>query len=154
MIVDKLDPAIVKRPSRFDRKYPFYPPALPERIQYCQYWIKKLQAVPEARYSESDCEPIANLTDRFTFAYIKEAFVATLFHLFAHQEEAKAEVDAEGPSAFVKAFAQQVEMLREQMAEKVPEEKEDDQKPSGKRLGHIGYAQAVRGISGSTGVVW
>ena len=48
--------------------------------------------------------------------------MATLFYLFAHEKEAKAENDANGPSAFVNAFAQQVEMLREQMAEKAPEE--------------------------------
>ena len=36
--VERLDPGISKRPSRFDRKYHFTLPAMPERVQYCDYW--------------------------------------------------------------------------------------------------------------------
>lgn len=36
--MDRLDAGISKRPSRFDRKYHFALPAIPERIQYCEYW--------------------------------------------------------------------------------------------------------------------
>lgn len=36
--VERLDPGIAKRPSRFDRKYHFALPATKERIQYCDYW--------------------------------------------------------------------------------------------------------------------
>lgn len=36
--VDRLDPGIAKRPSRFDRKYHFALPASAERAQYCDYW--------------------------------------------------------------------------------------------------------------------
>ncbi|KAL9119777.1 MAG: hypothetical protein Q9187_003672 [Circinaria calcarea] len=121
--LEKLDPAIVKRPSRFDRKYPFQPPVLAERLQYCNYWMKKLEDVHEIRYSTSDHAPIAEMTDGFTFAYLKEAFVATLFYLFANQAEAKGSDGQDGPSAFVKAFAAQVDVLKEQMSEKSEEEK-------------------------------
>jgi transitional endoplasmic reticulum ATPase len=36
--VDKLDPGISKRPSRFDRKYLFPLPEMKERVEYCRYW--------------------------------------------------------------------------------------------------------------------
>ena len=36
--VERLDPGISKRPSRFDRKYLFDLPSLAERVQYCEYW--------------------------------------------------------------------------------------------------------------------
>lgn len=36
--VDRLDAGIAKRPSRFDRKYHFALPAIPERIRYCDFW--------------------------------------------------------------------------------------------------------------------
>lgn len=65
--------------------------------------------------SASDCAPIASRTEGFTFAYLKEAFIATLFHLFSHQEEAHADSDEDGRSAFLRAFEVQVEMLEEQM---------------------------------------
>ena len=68
------------------------------------------------------------MTDGFTFAYLKEAFVATLFHLFANQTEAKASNGKDGTSPFVKAFAAQVEVLREQMSEKTEEEKKEEEK--------------------------
>ena len=58
------------------------------------------------------------MTDGFTFAYLKEAFVSTLFHLFANPAEANASEGQDGISAFVKAFAGQVEVLKEQMGEK------------------------------------
>ena len=79
----------------------------------------------EVRYSTSDHAPIAEMTDGFTFAYLKEAFVATLFHLFANQTEANASDGEDGASPFVKAFAAQVEVLREQMSEKSEEEKKE-----------------------------
>lgn len=38
LAVERLDPGISKRPSRFDRKYHFNLPATPERVKYCDYW--------------------------------------------------------------------------------------------------------------------
>ena len=43
----KLDPAILDRPSRFDRKYHFGLPELPERLAYIERWNGSLE--PEAR---------------------------------------------------------------------------------------------------------
>ena len=68
------------------------------------------------------------MTDGFTFAYLKEAFVATLFHLFANQGEAEADNGSDGRSAFVKAFEKQVEVLREQMSEETEKEKAEKEK--------------------------
>ena len=36
--VDKLDPGLSKRPSRFDRKYRFNNPSFEERVRYCEFW--------------------------------------------------------------------------------------------------------------------
>ncbi|KAK8018428.1 ATPase [Apiospora marii] len=38
----RLDPAVTKRPSRFDRKYHFKLPNEVERLAYCRYWHDKL----------------------------------------------------------------------------------------------------------------
>ncbi|MCJ1478387.1 hypothetical protein MMC13_007067 [Lambiella insularis] len=79
--LDRLDPGIAKRPSRFDRKYLFPMPSLAERIQYCQYWRAKLASNPEIEFPKRLCTAIAKITDKFSFAYMKEAFVATLLAL-------------------------------------------------------------------------
>jgi SpoVK/Ycf46/Vps4 family AAA+-type ATPase len=40
---ERLDPAILDRPGRFDRKYHFNLPALAERTQYMKLWNASLQ---------------------------------------------------------------------------------------------------------------
>ena len=76
--LDRLDPGLSSRPSRFDRKYLFPSPNKDERILYCEYWRNKLKGKPLVDFPKKLCAPIAGLTDDFSFAYLKEAFVATL----------------------------------------------------------------------------
>lgn len=80
-IVDRLDPGIVKRPSRFDRKYLFPLPVLAERVQYAEYWRGKLADNPDIEFPKKLSPAIARITDKFSFAYMKEAFLATLLKL-------------------------------------------------------------------------
>jgi DNA replication protein DnaC len=72
---EKLDPAIVDRPSRFDRKYHFELPAISERIAYLKWWNTRL--VPELRASESAIASVAETTAGFSFAYLKELALAS-----------------------------------------------------------------------------
>ena len=76
--LDGLDPAISKRPSRFDRKYHFKIPSLEERIAYCQFWRNKLVDSDMVEFPESMCPIVATLTEGFSFAYLKELFVIAL----------------------------------------------------------------------------
>lgn len=76
--LDKLDPAISKRPSRFDRKYRFNLPAEAERAAYCRFWAKKFVGNDQFEFSEDVNQIIAKLTVGFSFAYLKELFVAVL----------------------------------------------------------------------------
>jgi len=79
--LDKLDPAIAKRPSRFDRKYHFKIPETEQRIAYAQYWRKKLLKNETVAFEEELCPIIAQLTEGFSFAYMKELFVMALLSL-------------------------------------------------------------------------
>jgi len=72
----KLDPAIVDRPSRFDRKFYFHLPAEGQRSQYIKVWNMKLQ--PELRLSEAVLQDLVRRTESFSFAYLKELFVSSL----------------------------------------------------------------------------
>ena len=94
-----LDPAISKRPSRFDRKYHFKLPSLSERTAYCNFWREKLthsqttsSSLPDSAknyekegedeseidFPEELCEIVAKISEGFSFAYLKEMFVITL----------------------------------------------------------------------------
>jgi transitional endoplasmic reticulum ATPase len=83
--LDKLDPAIAKRPSRFDRKYHFKIPETEQRIAYAQYWRKKLLKNETVAFEEELCPIIAQLTEGFSFAYMKELFVMALLSLVRNQ---------------------------------------------------------------------
>ncbi|KAI1261933.1 P-loop containing nucleoside triphosphate hydrolase protein [Xylariaceae sp. FL1019] len=76
--LDRLDPGIAKRPSRFDRKYFFPDPDLEQRVAYCKFWQGKLASNEEIDFPDELCEAIADITDKFSFAYMQEAFVAAL----------------------------------------------------------------------------
>ena len=76
--LERLDPGISKRPSRFDRKYLFPDPNLGERVLYCEFWRRKLGDNEEVEFPEALCGAIAGITKGFSFAYIQEAFVAAL----------------------------------------------------------------------------
>jgi transitional endoplasmic reticulum ATPase len=67
-----------KRPSRFDRKYLFKDPIKAERVAYCHFWQTKLKDNKDIEFPDVLCDAIAGITDKFSFAYMQEAFVATL----------------------------------------------------------------------------
>lgn len=76
--LDALDPAISKRPSRFDRKYHFQLPGEQERIAYSQFWRSKLADSEMVDFQDDLCPIIAKMTEGFSFAYLKELFVWAL----------------------------------------------------------------------------
>ncbi|HEY1959145.1 MAG TPA: ATP-binding protein [Polyangiaceae bacterium] len=73
---DKIDPAILDRPSRFDRKYHFDLPELEERAAYLRLWQRKLAG--KVDWTDATTEKIAASTEGFSFAYIKELVVTSL----------------------------------------------------------------------------
>jgi hypothetical protein len=101
---EKLDPSILERPSRFDRKYHFGLPALPERLRYLQRWNDNLSA--ELRLSEGGLLGAAEATETFSFAYLKELMLAATMAWIATP-------DASAMDAIVAA---QAELLRAQMS--------------------------------------
>ena len=76
--LETLDPAISKRPSRFDRKYHFKIPDEAERIAYANFWREKLLGTDMVDFPEPLCGIIGKLAEGFSFAYLKELFVASL----------------------------------------------------------------------------
>lgn len=67
---EKLDPAILERPSRFDRKYAFELPATAERRRYIAARNAKL--AEGMRLTEETIDLLADATAGFSFAYLQE----------------------------------------------------------------------------------
>ncbi len=81
---DRLDPAILDRPSRFDRKYYFDLPAGAERSAYIAAWNKELR--PELRLSEAVTIEVVQQTEGFSFAYMKELFLSSMMQWMATRD--------------------------------------------------------------------
>ena len=84
--LDKLDPGLTKRPSRFDRKYLFPLPNEHERTLYCEFWRHKLAKNKDIDFPKKLSPAMAHITPEFSFAFLQECFVATLL-IMARQEE-------------------------------------------------------------------
>jgi hypothetical protein len=117
---EKLDPAILERPSRFDRKYTFALPAPEEREAYIAHWNAALE--PDLRLSTPGLTEIVTLTEGFSFAYLKELFVSSMMRWIATPQAGQ--MDA--------AMRPQVLLLREQInrdpapAPEAPIDEDDD----------------------------
>lgn len=86
--LDQLDPGLSSRPSRFDRKYLFPLPSEAERVMYCDYWREeKLKNNSSVKFPKKLSSAIAGITQGFSFAYLKEAFVATLLAIAGNRSE-------------------------------------------------------------------
>jgi SpoVK/Ycf46/Vps4 family AAA+-type ATPase len=133
--LDRLDPGISKRPSRFDRKYLFPNPDEPQRVLYAQYWQKKLESNEDVDFPDALCGAIARITDGFSFAYIQEAMVASLLAIAARSGSGYEDYDGSSGDddldklVLWKEIKKQVKILRDEIGD------EDDQ---------VGDALAIR----------
>lgn len=95
--LDRLDPGIAKRPSRFDRKYLFDDPDESLRERYAEFWRGKvLERGKEGNgepieFPKMLCKEIAKITHGFSFAYMQEAFVSTLLKIANDQKHSDRE---------------------------------------------------------------
>ncbi len=101
---DRLDPAIVNRPSRFDRKYHFELPGVEERAAFLRMWNAQFE--PAVQLSEEGLSRSAESTDGFSFAYLKELALSTVMAWINGDE--KANIDA--------ISLAQASLLRDQMS--------------------------------------
>src|SRR5205814_921195 len=78
----KLDPALVNRPSRFDRRYLFALPELQERHRYLHFFTSSLDT--NLQLSDEDAGSVAAQTEGFSFAYLKELVLSSMMSWMAH----------------------------------------------------------------------
>ncbi|KAK3389442.1 P-loop containing nucleoside triphosphate hydrolase protein, partial [Podospora didyma] len=85
--LEKLDPAITKRPSRFDRKYHFKVPDEASRASYAEFWARKFAEREDVDFPDEICPLIAKLTADFSFAYLQELFLTSILSLARGDDE-------------------------------------------------------------------
>jgi hypothetical protein len=100
---ERLDPSILDRPSRFDRKYPFDLPEQSERLAYIIQWNASLEDT--LRISGETAAEISEITEGFSFAYLKELFLSSMMRWISRPEQGTME----------EAMKSQVATLRAQM---------------------------------------
>ncbi len=100
---EKLDPAILDRPSRFDRKYHFPLPATGERFDYLAGWNRSCQE--ELHLEDDELRAVAEKTDAFSYAYLKELCLSSMMQWIAHPE----------PGRMFQTMLERADVLREQM---------------------------------------
>lgn len=100
---ERLDPGILDRPSRFDRKYHFELPDAPERSSYLALWNASLK--PALQLSPEGISKMSELTADFSFAYLKELFLSSMMQWIA----------TPGQSTMEQVMIGKVATLREQM---------------------------------------
>ena len=75
----RIDEALLKRPSRFDRVFHIGPPQLAERREFCLRLLSRSalrQRLTPGFDAETLSQKVAERTEGFTPAYLKEAFVS------------------------------------------------------------------------------
>jgi AAA+ superfamily predicted ATPase len=100
---ERLDIAILERPSRFDRKYHFESPGLADRVAYLQLWNQKLKQAMQLSVEEID--KIATTSDNFSYAYLKELLLSA----------SMVWVQKRTPGTMASIMAEQLEKLKTQM---------------------------------------
>lgn len=90
---DRLDPALVDRPSRFDRAYAFTLPDAPRRLAFLERWRAALDA--DLRPSEDGIARAAEITSGFSFAYLKELGTSCMLAWIRERGSMDAIVDAQ-----------------------------------------------------------
>jgi len=100
---ERLDPAILDRPSRFDVKYHFELPGDAERQAYFALWNGNLK--PELRVDATRFAELSRLTEGFSFAYIKELYLSSIMQW----------IDRREPGGLAPVMEQQAATLRAQM---------------------------------------
>ncbi len=87
---ERLDPSLLHRPSRFDRKFQFSLPEMEERRRYLERWSTGLDST--MRLGAAGLVDSAEASKGFTFAYLKEATLSALMQWI--NERAASSMDA------------------------------------------------------------
>ncbi|KZV72316.1 P-loop containing nucleoside triphosphate hydrolase protein [Peniophora sp. CONT] len=131
---ERIDDAIVNRPSRFDVKYTYALPDAALRRAFAEKWIGKVAVAsgegdkPKIQFTNSVgevAEKVAVATEGFSFAFLKELFLSFLL-AYAHAQAA-----GKTPEAPEEMLMKQIEFLSTQMIKTESEDSQDKENEAG-----------------------
>jgi len=77
-----MPPSVIKRPSRFDRKFEIPLPDLEMTVLYLKKWFGK--SLSDKRYAEIAQTTVAN---ELSYAYLKEIYISSMFEAMSHNRK-------------------------------------------------------------------
>ncbi len=99
---ERLDPALINRPSRFDRKYELPLPGKDERERYLVHFSGRLDE--NLHLSQGEASMLANQTEGFSFAFLRELILSSMMAWIANPNR-----------PFIHAVESTVPVLKEQI---------------------------------------
>jgi hypothetical protein len=82
---------------------------------YAQFWQRKLKDNKEIEFPDKVCEAVSSITDGFSFAYMQEAFVASLLALAtSDKEEGHSDTDLDSLPLW-QQLKKQIKILRNEL---------------------------------------
>ncbi len=72
----RLDPALVNRPSRFDRRYSFDLPDVSDRAKYLAFFTSTLDE--SLRLTDEEADLVGQQAEGFSYAYLKELVLSSM----------------------------------------------------------------------------
>jgi AAA+ superfamily predicted ATPase len=120
---ERLDPSILERPSRFDRKYHFKLPSRTLRERYVVNWKDKLAGRIEI--TDTLTAEIVAQTEGFSFAYLQELFVSALMRSASEHGQ---NID-QNMRACLHILRDQMQTGRDMLYPSLPDEPDDDDVP-------------------------
>ena len=122
---ERIDEALLKRPSRFDRVFHVSLPALPERIKYLTKLLSGPLFAERFRSSEDTgnaASVVAEASEGLTPAHLKEAAISAALAL-THEEGPEKDKDGADGAGFEDTLLDQVKSLRAYLrSARLPEE--------------------------------
>ncbi|GAB5405324.1 MAG: hypothetical protein Aurels2KO_35550 [Aureliella sp.] len=116
---ERIDAAIIDRPSRFDRKYHFSLPSPDLRREFLRKWQDKL--ANRIDWPDGMLETAVEHTEGFSFAYLKELVTSCLLSYLADKEQ-----------NFEEVLVATCKLLGDQMASSPPPPPPGERRPPGR----------------------
>jgi hypothetical protein len=114
---ERLDPSILDRPSRFDRKYTFNLPGADGREAFLTLFAAKLE--PALHLDPQSMAEVVAATSDYSYAYLKELYLSSMMRW----------ISLEKPGQFGDIMLSQCEALKAQMATEPPLDSIDSDLP-------------------------
>lgn len=128
---EKLDPALINRPSRFDRRYVFSMPTAVDRSRYLQFFTSSLDST--LQLGDEDSTIVGEATEGFSYAYLKELVLSSMI----------AWISSGRTEPFRDVVLSHVAPLLNQMSGDVDEAASEASSDPGRTADQIAYAQAM-----------